>query len=85
MTLIDSNGIRGLKFPELPVGEMRLYEMGWNDAIEAIMENADRIQIVRCGDCKYFKEGNRCDLLENFYTKKDWFCADGEEKEDEAD
>ena len=35
--------------------------------------------VVRCKDCRYFKTR----LCENEDNHDDWFCADGERKEDE--
>ena len=35
--------------------------------------------VVRCKDCKYFKTR----LCENEDNYDDWFCADGERKENE--
>ena len=38
----------------------------------------DAIEIVRCKDCKYFKTR----LCENEDNYDDWFCADGERKDE---
>ena len=38
----------------------------------------DAVPVVRCKDCKYFKTR----LCENEDNYDDWFCADGERKED---
>ena len=42
------------------------------------MPTMDAVEIVRCKDCKYFKTR----LCENEDNYDDWFCADGERKED---
>ena len=38
----------------------------------------DAVEVVRCKDCKYFKTR----LCENEDNYDNWFCADGERKED---
>ena len=38
----------------------------------------DAVPVVRCKDCKYFKTR----LCENEDNYDEWFCADGERKED---
>ena len=38
----------------------------------------DAVEVVRCKDCKYFKTR----LCENKDNYDNWFCADGERKED---
>ena len=49
--------------------------------------DADVVAVVRCKDCKWYYVLNghdRCDLLdlEARDIKPDWFCADGERRED---
>ena len=39
----------------------------------------DAVPVVRCKDCKYFKTR----LCENEDNHDDWFCADGERKEND--
>ena len=39
----------------------------------------DAVPVVRCKDCKYFKTR----LCENEDNYDDWFCADGERKEND--
>ena len=46
-------------------------------------------EIVRCKDCKWYyilNRHDRCDLLdlEARDIKPDWFCADGEMREDDT-
>ena len=38
----------------------------------------DAVPVVRCKDCKYFKT----QLCENEDNYDDWFCADGERKDE---
>lgn len=49
----------------------------------------DAVKVVRCGDCKYYQkvyggvplgEVGHC-ICHSFETVPDWFCADGERKE----
>ena len=64
---------------------------------QSILENLPSAQqeIIRCKDCKYSyamitaksKDGQErwirfCDKHKNWYPKDDWFCADGERKEE---
>ena len=48
-------------------------------------------EIVRCGECKYrYKEGdnvvtNHCLLNHNHVQSDDWYCADGERKENDEE
>ena len=39
----------------------------------------DAVPVVRCKDCKYFKTR----VCENEDNYDDWFCADGERKEND--
>ena len=48
-------------------------------AIEALEKENGVTAVVRCKDCKYFKTR----LCENEDNYDDWFCADGERKENE--
>ena len=53
--------------------------------------NEDVVEVVRCSDCKYrYVDGdnvrvNFCALNHNKVQGDDWFCADGERRENEAD
>jgi len=52
------------------------YHRGWNDAIDAIVENeptADVVEVIRCKDCTR-------QLI--CYHSDDYYCADGERRED---
>ena len=44
------------------------------------MPTMDAVEVVRCRDCKYFKTW----LCQNEDSHDDWFCADGERKEDDG-
>ena len=53
-----------------------------------VYQIADLTEVVRCRDCKHrFVDGenvrfNRCELNHNKVQGDDWFCADGERRED---
>ena len=63
-------------------------QSGWNDAIEAVIENAptpDVVEVVRCIDCKHC--GSRpssiypyCTFFKGF-TSDNFFCGNGKRKE----
>lgn len=61
------------------------YRQGWNDAIDAVVDNeptADVVEVVRCKDCKYFDTGY-CGIP--FIGKKvnsNHYCSFGERKEE---
>lgn len=53
--LIDADELWMINFP----CAVTPYEMGWDNAIKAIVENAptvDAVEVVRCKDCKYFNQ-----------------------------
>ena len=54
---------------------------GLVDVVEFLndMPTVDAVPVVRCKDCKYFKTR----LCENEDNYDDWFCADGERKEND--
>ena len=61
------------------------------DQLMKMLEKNGYKQVVYCKDCKHhYKEGeqvvvNRCELNHNSVQSDEWFCADGERREDEAD
>lgn len=48
-----------------------------------VVAHAEKVQdLVRCKDCKFYEKGHGCDLLDVFMLNMDdWFCADGERRE----
>ena len=81
--LIDANELREHKFTQ-PV--QSFYSMGWNSAIDAIMENeptVDAVEVVRCKDCRhYYPDTLSCRNLiccANWYPED--FCSYGERKD----
>lgn len=75
--LIDANELENHRFPT----QESLYDSGWNDAIDAIMENSptvDAVEVVRCRDCKHYMTIHcTCD---GCCISDDWYCADGERR-----
>lgn len=44
-------------------------------------------EIVRCKDCIYYDPewvDEECRLFDDFTTEPDWFCADGERRDDDG-
>lgn len=41
-----------------------------------------KTEIVRCGECKYFDKDECCSKNGIMIWDLDWFCADGERRED---
>lgn len=64
----------------------------YHDVMSTIdkMATVDAVEVVRCKDCVHrFKDGenivfNCCELNHNKVQADDWFCADGERREDET-
>ena len=93
MRLIDADNITGAKFHDLPYThivprdvESESYMLGWNDAIDAIVEvepTIDAVEVVRCRDCKR-DNTPRCPFYKAGwgYTDDD-FCSCGERGEAE--
>ena len=46
-------------------------------------KETNMVEVVRCKDCKHYHQGFGCDLMQRPSVGKDldWFCADGEMKE----
>lgn len=62
------------------------------DAVEVVAKNETTTEVVRCKDCKYYRNSNeKCGLIDtrlHFYeTDKTWtedcFCSWGERREDD--
>lgn len=61
--------------------------MSWREIFELVnrQPEVDAVKVVRCKDCTHRGTIN-CDLDYCGYRKADnWYCADGERKDDEAD
>ena len=44
----------------------------------------DMVHVVRCRDCKFFYGFNEECGCNGGYHSEDWFCADGERREDKT-
>ena len=67
MRLIDADYLKAIRFHDLPYSQIvpadcdtdekvYAYKLGWNDAIDAIVESAPAVDaepVVRCKDCYY--------------------------------
>ena len=42
----------------------------------------DAVPVVRCKDCKHYKDGRCFFTMRRYGLYDDWFCADGERRED---
>ena len=104
MRLVDADALKAIRFHDLPYSQIvpadcdtdekvYAYKLGWNDAIDAIVEAAptvDAVEVVRCKDCKYAHmtyggECKYCDVWEaegEMYLDGDFYCAFGERRED---
>lgn len=99
MRLIDADALKAIRFHDLPYSQIvpadcdtdekvYAYKLGWNDAIDAIVESApkvDAVSVVRCKDCKHYRTRwlGFCELIgnENIKREDDDFCSYGERKE----
>lgn len=63
------------------------YMLGWNDAINAVVECAptvDAVPVVRCKDCKHYWKNEKDSVSVCLASPKDdAFCSEGERREDE--
>ena len=87
--LIDADALAKVKFHGYPEIEItpsdvnaEAYKRGWNDAIDAIIESAptiDAVPVVRCKDCKYYKENTL--VCGRYGLEDDDYCSWAERKE----
>ena len=65
--------------------EVYAYRLGWNEAIDAIIENAPTVDaepVIRCKDCRFYNTHDHRCVRMNHGFKDDFFCSWGERKED---
>lgn len=74
--------------------KLNFHRQGWNDSIDAIIENeptVDAVEVVRCKDCKYRLETdegeyNPEDIVCSYWSSDGLqamdYCSYGERKED---
>ncbi len=71
MKYIAADNLKEHKFIDWSIPEFtsemslvqQAYHRGWNDAIDAIVENeptADVVEVVRCKDCKHYRKNISC-------------------------
>ena len=80
---IDADEIENAKFQEenlRGMGEHVAYRVGWNEAIESVLENAPSIDICFCEKCIYadakpIADGRYWCNIHRCYMR---FCSDGE-------
>lgn len=88
---IDADKLKGIKFNSISNDRYGAYRLGWNDAINAIVDNAptvDVVEVVRCDQCRHFEAINNddhgwCKLISDFSCEMsvrydDDFCSYGE-------
>lgn len=79
------------KYVDLNKQLVRLYRLNLDceEIIKEFLMSADTIEIVRCRECKHYRDGfcynpNTYDDEKTCgNTVPDWFCADGEIREEE--
>ena len=98
MRLIDADALKAIRFHDLPYSQIvpadcdtdekvSAYKLGWNDAIDAIVEAAptvDAVEVVRCRDCRFFEDedyyGNcYCEEWGNI-TNANGYCHDAKRR-----
>lgn len=96
MRLIDADALKAIRFHDLPYSpivpadcdtdeKVYAYKLGWNDAIDAIVEAAptvDAVEVVRCKDCFHFWDGVCKAHIDVIYVDDNGFCSYGERRED---
>jgi len=88
--LIDGDALAKVKFHGYPEIEItpsdvnaEAYKRGWNDAIDAIIESEpsiDAVQVIRCKDCKYYKENTL--VCGRYGLEDDDYCSWAERREE---
>ena len=92
MIYIDADKLKDIKFNSISNDKYGIYRMGWNDAIDAVVDNeptADVVEVVRCKDCKYAEvadaEDSQDGYICQFHRGCIWFsgsyCSWAERKE----
>lgn len=105
MRLVDADALKAIRFHDLPYSQIvpadcdtdekvYAYKLGWNDAIDAIVESAptvDAVEVVRCKDCKKYIPCQKlpigtskwCDLFDRATCEMN-YCGWGERRTDET-
>ena len=97
MRLIDADALANCKFHgwanvEITPSDVNAesYKRGWNDVVDAIIEEAptvDAIEVVHCKDCKYWQDNqeghypnDECPWDKGETPDADDYCSYGERK-----
>lgn len=90
--LIDADALMEYADREFKNQKIDLFELGTlvYHLNMGVSPTVDAVQVVRCKDCKHFKKPLSPDMwgwckkvsMDNKATVEDWFCADGERKDD---
>ena len=98
--MVDVDALKAIRFHDLPYSqivpaycdteeEVYAYKLGWNDAIDAIVESAptvDAVPVVRCKDCKYSRPKKSGIKLHCAWWYRsvydDDFCSSGKRRND---
>ena len=95
MRLIDADALKMMRFvaPKHKEPEVEAYMMGWNDAVDAIIENAPTIKAEpvkhgRCNTCRYMTKDELCTRYEDengtHSTMPEGYCWLWERRMDEV-
>ena len=91
--LIDADTLAKVKFHGYPEIEItpsdvnaEAYKRGWNDAIDAIIENGpsiDAVPVIRCKDCKHrYIKNDVWTCPFGLPSGPDGYCSYGERREE---
>lgn len=92
MRLIDVEPLEGLINQHLETTDSALFlsALSMFARVLEMTPTADAVPVVQCKDCKHCDpEDKKCDcghaILWQLPRDDDWFCADGERRDDETD
>ena len=74
-----------MDLPNTPNGYSDTYDKACIIGMLAEVPTADVVPVVRCKDCKHSVKqhlGYGCEMNYRLATNGEWFCADGEGRED---
>lgn len=79
--LIDAEKLAEYKASD--VSEIMVWQQGWNDAIDTIMNEeptVDAVEVVRCKDCENWVENEHCLAWAYEYSDANGFCYLGKRR-----
>ena len=78
MKLINADSVINAKFPIVPEGISEVYVKGWNDAIDAIVDNAPTVERPKgaweCGGFCFSTTSYRCPFCKTKTLERTKFC-----------